>query len=138
MGHVITDRCVGCGVCLAMCPVGAVSGEKNGLHLVSRQLCIDCGTCGRVCTKGAVEDESGRVVERVKRSLWKKPVIDMVACYACENCVAACPVGALGMADEALDLTRNYAVLAEAKRCVSCRWCVTACQFDAISMEGAA
>ena len=138
MGHVITDRCVGCGVCLAMCPVGAVSGEKTEFHAVNRLLCIDCGTCGRVCSEGAVDDETGRVVAKVKRSLWEKPVVDTNACYACENCVAACPVGALAMVDEMLDLTTNYAVLSEPKRCVSCGWCVSSCQFDAISMKGAA
>ena len=135
MSHRITDECIGCGACMRSCPTLAISGEAKQLHSIDPKLCIDCGTCGRVCPKAAVRDDSGAVVPRLKKSEWLRPHISIEACFACENCVAACPTDALSMNDEKLPLSENYAVLSNPEACVSCRWCVDNCQFDAIRME---
>ena len=76
-------------------PVGAISGEKRGLHIIGTQLCIDCGVCGRVCAFAAVDNEAGQVVAGLKRKDWLKPVWEYDLCVACTICVSACPSGVI-------------------------------------------
>jgi formate hydrogenlyase subunit 6/NADH:ubiquinone oxidoreductase subunit I len=121
-----------------MCPVQAISGEKKEMHFISASLCIECGSCGRICPESAVLSDQGKTVARMKKADWPKPLIDAVRCSACENCVAVCPTQALAMADEALPLAKNKAVLARPGKCVSCGWCKDNCMFEAITMRGAA
>jgi len=134
MSYTITDVCTGCGACSKLCPTQAISGEKKQQHAINGSLCIECGSCGRICAASAVLDDKGKVVLKLKRSQWPRPLIDVSMCSACENCVAVCPVNALSMADEALPLTENHAVLAQPNKCVSCGWCKDNCLFDAIVM----
>jgi ferredoxin len=135
MSYTITDACLGCTACVRVCPTGAIRGEKKAMHVIDAALCIECGACGRVCAKSAVIDDRGTPIERLKKSLWPKPRILRERCHACENCVQACPAGALAMKDEELPLAENFAVLAAADKCVSCGWCESNCLFDAIIME---
>ena len=54
LDFVITDDCIGCGLCAKNCPVGAVSGEKKEKHVIDTTKCIKCGTCIEKCKKGAI------------------------------------------------------------------------------------
>lgn len=48
------EKCTGCGVCVSICPVGAVSGEKKSTHVISDDLCIRCGSCREACRFRAI------------------------------------------------------------------------------------
>ena len=135
MAFFIIETCIGCRACKKVCPAGAVTGELKSLHKIDPDLCIECGACGRVCPKTAVLDDQGIPVPKQPQNSWKKPHILINQCYACENCVAACPADALAMKSETLPLTENHAVLVRPDLCVSCGWCFGNCQFDAIIME---
>lgn len=41
------DKCIGCGACAEVCPVGAHTME--GGHVFHREKCIGCGACGEAC-----------------------------------------------------------------------------------------
>jgi coenzyme F420-reducing hydrogenase delta subunit/Fe-S-cluster-containing hydrogenase component 2 len=47
--HVDPDKCEACMICLRKCPVEAISGGKNRIHVVDQETCIRCGTCFDVC-----------------------------------------------------------------------------------------
>lgn len=46
-------KCIGCGACFSVCPVGAHSLE-NGVHKIDREKCIHCAACARECYAGAI------------------------------------------------------------------------------------
>jgi NADH-quinone oxidoreductase subunit F len=47
-------RCKGCTACMRACPVGAITGEKKGVHVIDQGKCIKCGACATACKLNAV------------------------------------------------------------------------------------
>jgi len=53
--------CQACMICAKRCPVEAIIGGKNQIHVIDQEKCIKCGTCLEVCPDrfGAVTKVSG-------------------------------------------------------------------------------
>lgn len=43
------ERCVACTLCAQRCPVDAIDGGKNKIHIINQETCIKCGNCFSVC-----------------------------------------------------------------------------------------
>jgi len=63
--YIDPDKCQACGICLRRCPVEAIAGGKNQIHVIDQEKCIKCGTCLDVCPTrfGAVLKVSGEEIE---------------------------------------------------------------------------
>ncbi len=51
------DKCVGCQVCISVCPYNAVSLNDRGRAEVNPALCKGCGTCTSTCVSGAISSQ---------------------------------------------------------------------------------
>ncbi len=62
--YINPEQCQACQICLRECPVGAIMGGKNIVHVIDQDKCTKCGTCLDVCPIrfAAVEKLSGRPV----------------------------------------------------------------------------
>jgi F420-non-reducing hydrogenase iron-sulfur subunit len=62
--HIDPDKCQACMMCLKKCPVEAIAGGKNRIHVIDQEKCIKCGTCFETCPHrfGAVQKISGEPV----------------------------------------------------------------------------
>lgn len=47
------EKCCGCGVCVAICPLGAIalSRDEEGFEYpsINKEICVKCGKCMKVC-----------------------------------------------------------------------------------------
>ena len=53
-----TTRCSGCGVCIEVCPSGAISltdGSSHDLACIDETVCTDCETCLDACPTRALQ-----------------------------------------------------------------------------------
>ena len=62
--HIDPDKCQACMICFKKCPVEAIAGGKNRIHVIDQEKCIKCGTCFDACPPrfGAVKTISGAPV----------------------------------------------------------------------------
>jgi F420-non-reducing hydrogenase iron-sulfur subunit len=47
--YIDPEKCQACMTCLRRCPVEAIVGGKNRIHVIDQDKCIKCGTCFEVC-----------------------------------------------------------------------------------------
>jgi electron transfer flavoprotein alpha subunit len=59
VAEIISDRCIGCQICVAECPVGAIEMVEGVAH-IDPEVCIGCGKCAQVCPVEAVRFERKR------------------------------------------------------------------------------
>jgi NAD-dependent dihydropyrimidine dehydrogenase PreA subunit len=76
------ERCVCCGECIAVCPVGAIRLRKKDKATgakacaeIDRDECVECGACFRynICPENAIEEEA-LAWPRILRKAFSDPV----------------------------------------------------------------
>lgn len=48
------DKCIGCQICIAECPVGAIELNSDGVAEIDPETCVGCGKCYDVCPVEAI------------------------------------------------------------------------------------
>lgn len=70
MPWVDEQKCTGCNICAAKCPVGAISMD-TGKAEIDMHGCIRCGTCHSLCPNEAVRHDSEKIPENVQANVWE-------------------------------------------------------------------
>jgi ferredoxin len=138
MAYAIDETCIGCTACTKRCPTDAISGVRNGMHIIDPELCIDCGACGVVCPVECIHDEVGEICKGFPRREWPKAIVIEENCIGsgCEQCIAICPFDALELDLSGERVSDHYGVAKVIeKRCTGCRLCEQSCAWDAIYID---
>jgi NAD-dependent dihydropyrimidine dehydrogenase PreA subunit len=53
------EKCVGCGICLVVCPHGVMAMNEAHAWIENRDSCMECGACARNCPTEAVAVQAG-------------------------------------------------------------------------------
>ena len=83
--HVCDQR----GLCIDMCPVGALTRRKNGVVWLDKDICVGCQACVGFCP-----------IEGMKKSDER---IEPFKCISCGACVRACSEEALELVEVKID-----------------------------------
>jgi NADH:ubiquinone oxidoreductase subunit F (NADH-binding)/NAD-dependent dihydropyrimidine dehydrogenase PreA subunit len=62
--YIDPEKCQACMICYRQCPVNAIEGGKDTIHVINQEKCTKCGTCMTVCPTrfNAVDVLSGEPV----------------------------------------------------------------------------
>lgn len=135
MSYKIHETCIGCTACTKRCPTDAITGVRNGMHIIDPVLCIDCGACGVVCPVECIADGEGDLSKGFPRREWPKAIVIEENCIGsgCELCINVCPFDALelDLSGERVGDFFGVASVIE-KKCTGCRLCEDVCGWDAV------
>ena len=53
------EACVGCGMCLSVCPHAVLSLTNGKIEIANRDACMECGACAKNCPAEALSVRSG-------------------------------------------------------------------------------
>ena len=131
--EVYSKKCIACGDCFNVCPVGAI--ELNGPNPITiNEDCVYCGKCVEQCqfdAIGAYDDyyySKDTDLYYARSYLYKQREGDLsissTKCQACEICVRNCPTEALVLNDDKVDFIED--------KCIYCRTCEAICPVDSI------
>ncbi len=69
------DMCVGCGICVENCPVGAITMDENDA-VINMESCIRCGKCHRICPQNAARHDSEKIPIQIEENMeWIKELM---------------------------------------------------------------
>jgi ferredoxin len=53
------EKCIGCGVCLLVCPHAVLNLANGKIEIATRDACMECGACARNCPAEALNVRAG-------------------------------------------------------------------------------
>jgi ferredoxin len=53
------EKCIGCGMCLIVCPHAVLSQTNGKVEVVNRDACMECGACAQNCPVNALYVQAG-------------------------------------------------------------------------------
>jgi NAD-dependent dihydropyrimidine dehydrogenase PreA subunit len=56
---VVQDKCVGCGMCITVCPRAVLVMQDKRAVIIDKDACIECGACKQNCAFDALTVDSG-------------------------------------------------------------------------------
>ena len=64
LGNVATltmdvEKCVGCGMCLMVCPHAVLNMNNGNAVIENRDACMECGACAMNCPADAISVQAG-------------------------------------------------------------------------------
>jgi electron transport complex protein RnfB len=93
------NGCLGLGDCMRACPFDALRIGSGGIAEVIVEKCVGCAVCVSVCPKDLFTlYPRGRRIELSCKAVDKASIVRstcMVGCTTCRKCVAKCPAGAI-------------------------------------------
>ena len=87
------DVCNQCGLCIDMCPVGAITRKKTGVVTLDKTTCVGCQACVGFCPSGTMRKSDIRM--------------EPFKCISCGACVRACPENALELVEVNIEDVRE-------------------------------
>lgn len=55
MKYQVTDKCITCNTCVAVCPTGAI-GKGEIYYEINQEKCAGCGVCYKKCPAEAIKE----------------------------------------------------------------------------------
>jgi carbon-monoxide dehydrogenase iron sulfur subunit len=130
------ETCIGCRLCLIVCPFGSVTLNADGKAVLKCDLCRERAAlglppaCVEACPTEALSQAEARtvVVTEPRSAALATFEIHEDTCTGCHRCGRTCPAGAIeGKAKE------KHRIIAE--KCVRCGQCHEVCRFDAVLVQ---
>ena len=81
----IIKVCSQCGVCADICPVQAITQDKNGVWRINKSICVGCFACVGFCPEAAM--------------MHHDDCLEPFKCVACGVCAKKCTTGAIFITD---------------------------------------
>ncbi len=78
--------CTQCGACIDICPVQAITRDKNGIVRIDKKKCVGCFMCVGFCIELAM--------------FMHDDYIEPFKCIACGQCAKNCPTNAIYISEE--------------------------------------
>ena len=115
--------CLGCGLCVSACRLGAVSIGDGCIAEIDLDKCVGCGLCAKACPQ--------KIIDIVKEGFNIQPACSNTdmgkaareacpnSCIACRLCERNCPADAVHVID-------NRAVI-DPDKCICCGMCAIKC-----------
>lgn len=122
------NSCVGCGVCVSVCPFEAMEMSPLGVAVVLAEKCIGCGKCAKECPRGVirVHDRGNPIIVACSNREEGKTARGQcqVSCIGCGICEKNCTAGAVRVRENLAEIDESL--------CLSCGQCLVKCPRGAI------